>query len=139
MFTWELRSFAKQRPIDGHREGIGFIGTEGSLMIHGEGYYGSWSVTYKDGSPGPSAEPENKSEDGLHELNFMECIKSRKTPNADIELGRLATTMCHLGNIHTHLKRDIIFDPKTETFGHDKEANAYLTKKHREPYGLPKV
>jgi hypothetical protein len=37
------------------------------------------------------------------------------------------------------LRRDINFDPKSETFGHDKEANAYLTKKHREPYTLPKV
>ena len=47
--------------------------------------------------------------------------------------------MCHLGNIVTHLKREVTFDPKTETFGHDKEANALLTRKHREPYGLPKV
>jgi len=27
----------------------------------------------------------------------------------------------------------------TETFGDDKEANAYLTKQYRAPYGLPKV
>ena len=58
VLTWELRSFAKHHPIDGSEEGIGFIGTDGTLMIHGEGYYGSWSVTYKDGSPGPSAPPE---------------------------------------------------------------------------------
>ena len=70
-------------------------------------------------------------------MNFIECIKSRQQPHADVELGRLATTICHLGNITTHLRRDITFDPKTETFGHDKEANAYLTKKHRAPYTLP--
>ena len=127
VLTWELRSFAKHHPIDG------------TLMIHGEGYDDSWSVTYKDGSPGPSASPENESEDGLHEKNFIECIKSREQPHADVEFGRLATTICHLGNICTHLRRDINFDPKSETFGHDKEANAYLTKKHREPYTLPKV
>ncbi|MGA2074171.1 MAG: hypothetical protein ABSH52_11770 [Terriglobia bacterium] len=72
-------------------------------------------------------------------MNFIECIKSRKQPNADIELGRLATTLCQWGNICTHLKRDIVFDPKTAIFGHDKEANAYLTKKHLDPYTLPKV
>ena len=108
-------------------------------MIHGEGYEGSYGVTYTEGSPGPSASPEDKSEGGLHELNFIECIKSREQPNADIELGRLATTVCHLGNICTHLKRDIVFVPETETFGHDREANAYLTRKHRDPYTLPKV
>ena len=139
LFTWELRSFARHRPPDHFNEGVGFIGTEGSLMSHGEGHSASWSVTWKDGSAGPSTQPEPRSEDGRHEENFIQCIKSRQTPNADIELGRLSTTMCHLGNIVTHLKREVTFDPRTETFGHDKEANALLTRKHREPYGLPKV
>jgi hypothetical protein len=44
-----------------------------------------------------------------------------------------------LGNIATRLGRDIRFDPKTETFGDDREANAYLTKQYRPPYSLPKV
>ena len=56
-----------------------------------------------------------------------------------MEIGRLSTTMCHLGNISHHLKRDIRFDAKTETFGDDKEANAYLTKEYRSPYIVPKV
>ena len=28
---------------------------------------------------------------GEHERNFMDCIKSRKRPNAEVEIGRLAT------------------------------------------------
>jgi len=71
--------------------------------------------------------------------NFLECIKSRKRPNADVELGRLSTTICHLGNIATRLKREVRFDPRIETFGDDKEANRYLTKTYRAQYGLPKV
>ena len=31
------------------------------------------------------------------------------------------------------------FNPKTETFGNDKAANAYLKKEYRKPYELPKV
>jgi len=76
---------------------------------------------------------------GSHEGNFLACIKSRKRPDADVELGRLSTTICHLGNIATRLGRDVRFDPKTETFGDDREANAYLTKQYRPPYSLPKV
>jgi predicted dehydrogenase len=139
VLVWELRSFAKHHPIDGSQEGISFHGNEGSLMIHGEGHEGSWRVYYKDGSTGPSAEPSDKSQSGLHERNFVECIKSRKRPNADVEIGRLSTTICHLGNIASHLRRDIVFDPKTETFGDDKAANAYLTKEYRKPYILPAV
>jgi hypothetical protein len=78
-------------------------------------------------------------ENGLHEKNFIECVKSRHDPNATIEVGRLSTTICHLGNICTHLRRDLVFDPKTETFGGDKAASAYLSKEHRKPYVLPKV
>ena len=80
-----------------------------------------------------------KSSGGSHTGNFLECIKSRRRPNADVELGRLSTTICHLGNICTRLGRDIRFDPKTETFPGDKEANAWLTKEYRKPYTLPKV
>lgn len=139
MLTWELRSFARHHPIDGSAEGIAFIGTDATLMVHGEGHAGSWKVYPKDGGTGPGAEPGDRSQDGSHEKNFMDCIRSRQRPNADVEIGRLASTICHLGNICTHLRRDIAFDPKTETFGHDKEANAYLTKEYRKPYTLPKV
>ena len=139
MLTWELRSFASHHPIEGSREGIAFIGTDASLIVHGEGHTGTWKVFPRDGSAGPGVEPGDRSQDGAHEKNFMDCIRSRQRPNADVEIGRLASTICHLGNICTHLRRDITFDPKTETFGHDKEANAYLTKEYRKAYALPKV
>ena len=76
---------------------------------------------------------------GSHEANFLECIKSRELPHADVEIGRLSTMLCHLGNISHHLSRDVVFDPNTETFGGDTEANNLLSKQYREPYGLPEV
>jgi len=135
MLTWELRSFAKHHPLNGMTEGIGFIGTDASLIIGEEG----WRVYYKDGSKGPGEDVTDERNNELHEKNFIECVKSRKDPNATIEKGRLSTTICHLGNITTRLGREVVFDPKTETFGSDKAANAYLTKEHRKPYALPKV
>jgi len=136
LLTWELRSFAKHHPIDGMTEGIGFNGADATLVVGHEG----WKVYDKDGNTGPVFEGKDAyTQSGAHERNFLECIKSRNTPHADVELGRLSTTICHLGNICTHLHRDIVFDPKTETFGNDKAANAYLTKEYRKPYTLPKV
>jgi predicted dehydrogenase len=136
MLTWELRSFAEHYPINGHREGIAFVGSDGTLMINDAGY----NVTFKEGSKGPDVKADSSVRvGGAHEKNFIECVKSRQDPHATIEIGRLSTTICHLGNICTRLNRDIVFDPKTETFPHDKEANAYLVKEHRKPYGLPKV
>lgn len=135
VMTWELRSFGKQCPAYGHREGVAFLGSEGSLLLTHLG----WEVHFADGTPGPSYTAHDERESGLHERNFLDCVRSRKTPNADIEYGRLSTTVCHLGNIATRLGRDINFDPQTETFGHDKEANAYLSREHRKPYETPKV
>jgi hypothetical protein len=135
MLTWELRSFFRPRVRDRMSDGIGFHGSDALLMVGRQG----WKVYPKDGSEGPGEEIRGERSPGAHERNFMDCIKSRQQPNADVEIGRLSTTICHLGNICTRLNRDIVFDPKTETFGHDKEANAYLTKEHRKSYVLPKV
>jgi hypothetical protein len=71
--------------------------------------------------------------------NFLESIKSRRNPNADIEIGRLSTTLCHLGNIACRLKRGVRFDPATETFPGDEAANALLSKPYRPAYPLPAV
>jgi predicted dehydrogenase len=135
MLTWELRSFAKRHPVYGFRDGIVFIGSEATLVVAESG----WTVYFEDGSAEVNEPAKVENESGLHEKNFLDCVRSRQTPNADVELGRLSTTICHLGNVCTRLRRDVNFDPKTETFGHDKEANAYLTREHRHPYTTPKV
>lgn len=135
VLAWELRSFSRTHPINDRREGVAFVGTEGTLEFS----YHDWKVYYKDGSPGPGEDIADERNNGAHEKNFIECIKSRQQPNSPIELGRLATTVCHIGNVCTRLKRDVVFDPKTETFGNDKAANAFLTREHRKPYTLPKV
>jgi predicted dehydrogenase len=135
VLTWELRSFARHHPVEGITNGIGFYGNDASLVVGSQG----WRVYPKDGGTGPGEEVGRRGPAGSHERNFLDCVKSRQRPNADIEIGRLSTTLCHLGNICTHLRRDITFDPKTETFGHDQKANAYLTKEYRKPYTLPKV
>ena len=131
MLVWELRSFQDHHPLEGNEGGTAFYGSEATLVVDGDG----WKVFAKDGKPGPS----EKASGGSHIQTFVDCMKSRQRPLADVEAGRLSTTICHLGNINYHLQRDLVFDPKTETFGDDTEANRYLKKSYREPYVLPKV
>jgi predicted dehydrogenase len=131
MLHWELQSFNPYHSPEGTRAGTGFYGTEGTLIVDGRG----WKVFPKSGGEGPSA-PAARFQ---HERNFLECMRSRQKPVADIEIGRLSTTLTHLGNISHHLKRDVRFDPATETFNGDKEANAMLRKRYRKGYELPKV
>jgi predicted dehydrogenase len=133
MLVYELRSFQRSVPTeDGFGGSPAFYGTEGTLaFVRDRG----WSVRWKNGDPGPQA----KATPSTIEKNFLDCIKTRERPHADIERGRLATTLCHLGNTSHHLGRTVVFDPVTETFGNDREANARLTKTYRKGYDLPKV
>jgi predicted dehydrogenase len=131
MLTWELRSFGGHLPLNGSGGATAFYGSDAALMVDDSG----WKVIGAGGEPGPSV----KDSGGSHEKNFLDCIRSRQLPNADVEIGRLSTTLCHLGNISCKLRREIRFDPKTETFGQDKAANAYLTKQYRKEYPLPSV
>ncbi len=74
-----------------------------------------------------------------HYTNFFDCVRSRnwQALTADILEGHLSTSLCHLGNIATRLKRSLRFNPHAERFVDDSEADSYLTKTYRYPYVLP--
>jgi hypothetical protein len=88
-------------------------------------------------SPGPAI-PDEPSVD--HFRNFIDCVRSRKVEDlyCDIEQGHLSTVLAHQANISFRLGRSLEFDPKTERFVGDEEANKHLTREYREPYVLPK-
>lgn len=72
-----------------------------------------------------------------HMLNWLECIKTRQKPVADVEIGHRSTTLCHLGNIARWVGRPLKWDPVKEEFIGDEEANSHLDRKRRKPYVLP--
>ena len=73
-----------------------------------------------------------------HHRNFFDCIKSGNRPNADVAIGHLSASLCHLGNIATRLRRTLSFDPQKEQFVGDSEANALIRRQYREHWGTPK-
>jgi predicted dehydrogenase len=72
-----------------------------------------------------------------HIQNWIDCIKSRKRPNADVEIGHRSISTCHLANIARDLGRKLRWDPERETFPDDKEANDFLARPRRKGYELP--
>lgn len=78
-------------------------------------------------------------ESNNHILNWLECIKTRQKPVADVEIGHRSTTVCHLGNIARWVGRPLKWDPVKERFIGDDEANSYLDRARRKPYELPEV
>ena len=72
-----------------------------------------------------------------HIQNWIDCIKSRETPNADVEIGHRSISVCHLANIVRQLGRRLHWDPERELFEGDEEANTYLARPRRKGYELP--
>lgn len=86
--------------------------------------------------------PETKQgphESLAHIENFFECIRTRRQPNADVETGHRATTLCHLVNICRITGRRLYWNPQTETFTGDDQANLLLSRPRRKGYELPQI
>jgi predicted dehydrogenase len=71
-----------------------------------------------------------------HHQNWLECIKTRKPPICDVEIGHRSATVCHLGNIAIRTGRKITWDPAKEAIVGDPEAAAMLSKTYRSPWKL---
>ena len=72
----------------------------------------------------------------LHCANFIECIRSRKTPIAEPEIGHRSTTIAHLGNIALQTGVRLQWDAKKEDFVNQPAATKLLSRKARKPWDL---
>jgi hypothetical protein len=117
-------------------------GTDGTLHIDGKG---SFAVVPEHGGqfqePGPRMEPMEEKEpdrqmDLRHTRNFLDCVKSRKRPNADIEIGHRSTTFCLLANISLATRSRLEWDAKREVITNNDDANKMLQYDYRKPWKL---
>ncbi|MBI1784861.1 hypothetical protein HYR69_06930, partial [Candidatus Sumerlaeota bacterium] len=69
-----------------------------------------------------------------HVRNFLDCIKSRKLPVSDIEIGYHSTVLCQLGNIACRTGETIHWDAKGEMAIDSRRANKLLGRKYRSPW-----
>jgi len=74
-----------------------------------------------------------------HIANFLDCMRTRQKPHADIEEIHISTAWCHYGNIAYRMGRKLQIDAATEGFLNDVEANALLKRKYRAPWVVPET
>ncbi len=126
---------------------------------HGEAFYGAAGTLLSDrlgfeifpeptrpgerdgGRPGPAASGvgvERAGEDAtaLHVRDFIECVRSRRRPAADVETGHRASIVAHLGNIAYRTGRKVRWDPVREEIVGDLEASRLLGRAARKPWDL---
>lgn len=72
-----------------------------------------------------------------HTGDFLDCMRSRKQPICDAEIGHRSVSICHLGNISLRLSgRRLNWNPKTERFIGDEEANLFVSRPMRRPWRI---
>ena len=116
-------------------ERIEIYGTEAMMFV---GRMGSgWQVFVRPKSRKPVVRDEmfGRFPDPPHQDNFVESVRSRKTPNADIEAGHLSTLLVHYATISYRLGgRKLLIDPRTEGIVDDQQAAALLRRTYRKPW-----
>jgi len=129
--TYENRETNAQSMFN-HGYGILFHGTEGTLFVDRAGY----QLIPEKGSSLEAAEA-HRSNDSLleHWQNFLDCVKTRKRPVSDIEIGHRSTTTALLGNVSLRSKLRIDWDEQHETT-QQPEARPLLKREYREPWKL---
>ena len=125
--------FGSVQDPDGQRNGVRFEGADGWIWVTRGSLRASNDALLKTPLP-DGAERLYKSDD--HMGNFFECVRSRKAPIAEAEIGHRSVSVCHLGVIALRLGQKLTWDPKHEKFTgeHAKEANAWVSREMRKPY-----
>ncbi|MCS7223642.1 MAG: Gfo/Idh/MocA family oxidoreductase [Armatimonadetes bacterium] len=118
------------RPIEGSGYGIAFYGTNGTMLLTREGFR-----VFPEGDRMKPIESGGSPQSEPHMRNWLDCIKTRDKPIADIEFAHLSNNPLHLANISYRLKRAVRWDGNKELIIGDEEANRYLCRTYRKPWG----
>lgn len=136
----------------GFPNGIRYEGTEGWIFVS----RGDYAATSSD----PTSKVRSKALDasdpkilesviGANELhlyhsddqhgNWLDCIETRKEPISPIEMGHRACTVCLITHVAMKVPGKLQWDPSKEHFVNSTEANSWLRRSQRAPYGTDRV
>ena len=124
-------------------------GTKGNLYSNEKGYkivpskkgqFQTWdkqieAEEFKNPNPALDDGSAADSTSGLIR-NFLDCIKSRKSPFCTLEDGHRSTSFAHLANIALATKERLQWDAQKEQFTNSKAANELLHYEYRKPWKL---
>jgi predicted dehydrogenase len=132
VLQWEHR-FNNLRGLDGGSEhGAEFIGDKGSLIVDRNGY------RYFPESPGAEEPPKLDKKDSTHWQNFLDCVKTRKTPASDIGSMAKTTMLCLLGNIALQSGRTLRWDVRAQDVANRADVKHCVSyhREYRRPWRL---
>lgn len=122
------------QPFNGDKRGVKFFGTDGWVEV-ARGYFDASDESLK---PEAKKEKDDTPYEGRpgHHGNFIDAVKNRVDPIVPVEIGHRTCTACTLGNISFDLNRALEWNPDTESFVNDNEAQAQLFREYQNGYTL---
>ncbi len=133
MLVFEMRIW-NPYAMGGVENGVAVYGSEGMIEIGKSDRVNGYRVFDRAGKLVSKEEEESAD---THAHNFVECVRSRRAPTAEIEIGRLSTLHCHLANIVARTGRPLRFDGKSLSIPGDAEADALLGRTYRAHWSTP--
>jgi predicted dehydrogenase len=139
--TYENR-YGNGNTLMGRGYGITLHGDKGTLYVD-RTMYQLWPERRggrgDSGGPPPDVEPVTVKSSNNHNMahwaNFLDCVKTRKRPAADIEICNRSTATCLLANVSLRSKMRIDWDEQKWTVK-QAEAKKFLSREERKPWRL---
>ena len=122
--------------IHGGPSGCTFTGSDGTLRIDRDHLSSDPEKIVKE--PLKSEEVHLDHSPG-HHRNWIDCIKSRKRPVADVEIGARSVAIPILGNIAYWSGQTLHWDPKKWEFADPEMNKTWLDRERRDPWKLPSI
>ena len=125
-------------------ENARLAGLFGGLFIGERGWLTTMSGSGRiEGEPeslfdemGLKRTPEVNIGSNNHHANWLDCVRSRKSPNADEEIGHRSASLAHLVNISCWTGQSLKWDPARERFINHDTANRLLSRPLRPPWRI---
>ena len=132
--VWEHRS-GLNNGLNGRAWGVEWTGTEGKIILDDNGWQSI--PERKHANLDPARNPGSGDPRPAHVRNFLDCVKSRKQPALNLEIGHRLSTLAHLGNIAYRTGNKLAWDAVHERIVDDHEADKLVGIKYRKPWHLP--
>jgi hypothetical protein len=131
---WEHKA-GLNNGLNGRSWGVEWNGTEGTIILNDEG----WEIRTerKQANVDSQKKPGSGDPRPAHVRDFLACVKSRRQPVLNLDIGHRVSTVAHLGNIAYRTGRKVVWDSASERIVGDPQAAKLARTEYREPWSLP--
>ena len=121
--------------LNGRSWGVSWSGTHGTILLNDEGW--ELVIEKRKGNLEPQKHKGSGDPRPAHVRNFLDCVKSRRQPVLNLELGHHVSTVAHLGNVALRSGSKLVWDAERERISNDPHADRLVGVKYRKPWKLP--